>query len=1086
MNVNKLFRAVLLMLSLVMTEALLAQNNPLWLRDPAISPDGKQILFTYQGDLCKVPTQGGQAQRLTTNPAYDTHPVWSPDGTQIAFVSDRRHGSNDIYVMSSNGGAATRVTTHSTSETPYAFSPDGKYILFGAHIQDPASSALFPRSSLSELYCIPVQGGRPEQLLSTPAVNVTLTKDGKAMVYQDIKGFENNWRKHHRSSVTRDLWLYDFQTRQHRPLVQWKGEDLYPALSPDDKTLYFLSECAGSFNVFKMPLDAPDDKNAQQISFFKEHPVRFLTCANNGTLCFGYDGEIYTMTDGSKPQKVNINIINDTNDDAIRSMVFSSGVTDADVSPDGKQIAFIIRGEVFVTSADYRTTKRITKTAAAESSVSFGGDNRSLIYASERSGRSDLYVARIQRSEDPNFPNATLIDEELLIPGNKHEKMRPKVSPDGKEVAFVQDRKKIMIYNLKTKKLRQVTDGKYVAEKDGSVSFTWSPDGKWLAVDYIAEHHAPYYDIGLVSTTQPNAPIINLTNSGYFDYNPRFVLDGNAIIYSSEQFGMRNHASWGSQNDVMIVFLNREAYNKFKLDKEEYELLSEAEKKAKEQEEKDKKDEKKDDKSKDNKKHKDIVVELDNIAERIIRLTPNSSRLGDAYISEDGKKLYYLSAFEEGYDLWVQDLRKRSTKILKKLDASYLSFIPDAKGKNVFLIGNSIQKMELPSEKITPVSFRAEMKLDAAKEREFMYQVVRREEKERFYEKDMHGVNWEKLTKHYEKFLPYINNNHDFSEMLSELLGELNVSHTGSGYRSPSRAETTAELGLFLSSPKGQKGLRIDEVVVGGPFDTYLSKVEAGDVIEQINGHKIDEQTDYFPFLNGQVGEPTLISLYSPKKGTRWSEVVKPISPRKLDQLLYKRWVRQRAAEVDSLSNGQLGYVHIPSMDDSSFRKVYSDVMGKYYQRKGIVIDIRYNGGGRLHEDFEVFFSGTKYLTQKIQGEYYCDMPSRRWTKPSVMLICEADYSNAHGSPWVYKHMNIGKLVGMPVPGTMTSVNWVTLQDPSLYFGIPAVGYKTAEGYYLENYELEPDIRVELDKSKLYQGQDTQIEAAVKSLLSNK
>lgn len=1057
-----------------------AQSSPLWMRYPAISPDGKEIAFTYQGDIYKVSVNGGAAKRLTTNPAYDYKPIWSPDGTQIAFVSDRHFGSDDIYVMPSIGGIAKKVTTHSTSENPYTFTPDGKYIVFSAHIQDPVESALFPTSRMSELYKIPVEGGRPEMLLATPAVNVSLSKDGKRMVYQDLKGFENTWRKHHTSSVTRDIIAYDFKSGKHRPIVTWKGEDQDPVFSPDNNSVYFLSERSGSMNVFKTPYTATSNDQAVQLTHFKEHPVRFLSVAQNGTLCFGFDGEIYTMTEGSKPQKVNISILNDIDEDQIQPMTFTRGVTSAAVSPDGKQIAFVVRGEVFVTASDYSTTKRITDTPAAESGVTFGADNRTLVYASQRDGQWDLYKATIARDEEPNFPNATIIHEEKLIPGNKSEKNHPEFSPNGKEVAFVMDRSKLMVYNLESKKLRQVTDGRYQNDKGGYISYTWSPDSKWFALSYVDNNHEPYSDVGIISANSKDGKIFNITQSGYFDSSPRFVMGGNAIIYSSEQYGMRNHASWGSMNDVMIVFLNREAYNKYRLDAEEYELLTEAEKEAKKQEEKDKKD----DKKKKEEKQDDILVELDNIDQRIVRLTPNSSRLGDAYITDDGKSLYYLAAFEGGYDLWKKDLRKGDTKLLKKLNGGYQSFSPDKSGKNIFLIGSSsIQKMELPSEKISPVSFRARMDLDPTKEREYMYEVVRKEEKERFYVKDMHGVDWEKLTKHYEKFLPHINNNYDFAEMLSELLGELNVSHTGSGYRAPNSAERTAELGLFVSSRPGKKGLLIDEVVVNGPFDTYRSEVKAGDIIEKIDGNEIGEKTDYFPFLNGKAGKPTLISLYSPKSGKRWDEVIKPITSGRLNSLLYTRWVKQRAEEVDRLSNGRLGYVHVPSMDDSSFREVYSDVMGKYYQKDGIVIDIRYNGGGRLHEDLEVFFSGTKYLTQEVQGKYYCDMPSRRWTKPSVMVMCEADYSNAHGSPWVYKHMGIGKLVGMPVPGTMTSVNWVTLQDPTLYFGIPAVGYKTAEGYYLENYELQPDIKVELDKEKLLKGEDTQIEAAVKELL---
>ena len=392
--------------------------------------------------------------------------------------------------------------------------------------------------------------------------------------------------------------------------------------------------------------------------------------------------------------------------------------------------------------------------------------------------------------------------------------------------------------------------------------------------------------------------------------------------------------------------------------------------------------------------------------------------------------------------------------------------------------------MDVSNNKFTPINYKAEMKIDLAKERQFMFDYVCREEKERFYEVSMHGVDWERLTQHYRKFLPYIDNNYDFSEMLSEMLGELNVSHTGSGYRSPSNNEKTANLGLFVSANGNKIGLKIDEILINGPFDNFQSKAKVGDIVEKIDGQEILPQEDYFSLLEGKAGKNTLISLYSPATGERWDEVIKPIGDGVLNNLLYNRWVKQRANDVERLSNGRLGYVHVPSMGDESFRKMYSDALGKYYQKEGIVIDIRYNGGGRLHEDLEVFFSGKKYLDQVVRGKKYCEMPSRRWNKPSIMLITEADYSNAHGTPWVYKNQKIGKLVGMPVPGTMTSVNWVTLQDPTLYFGIPVVGYRTAEGTYLENSQLEPDVKAPLDLNKAINGEDTQLEVAVKELLN--
>ena len=250
-----------------------------------------------------------------------------------------------------------------------------------------------------------------------------------------------------------------------------------------------------------------------------------------------------------------------------------------------------------------------------------------------------------------------------------------------------------------------------------------------------------------------------------------------------------------------------------------------------------------------------------------------------------------------------------------------------------------------------------------------------------------------------------------------------------------------------------------------------------------IDGVDIDAEHPVETLLNEKAGKRVLVELRG-TDGTSRQVVVKPISRSRQASMLYRRWVRSRAAAVDSLSHGRLGYVHLESMDDESFRRAYSDLLGKYNDREGVVVDIRWNGGGRLHEDIEMLLSGQKYFTQEIRGERTCDMPSRRWNKPSVMLMAEPCYSNAHGTPWVYRHRGLGKLVGMPVPGTMTSVNWVTMQDPSVYYGIPVVGYRLPDGSFLENTQLEPDVRVENTPADIVAGRDAQLEAAVTTLLN--
>ena len=1077
---RKIFFAALT--ALIATAAM--AETPLWLRYAKISPDGKQIAFCYKGDIYKVAASGGQAIQLTTKSSYEMNPVWSADGRYIAFASDRK-GNFDVYVMPSEGGAPTQLTTNSASELPWAFSPDGKYIYFSAAIQDPASSALFPSSRLTEVYKVPVAGGRTTQVLGTPAEEITFNKNGKFFVYQDQKGMEDAWRKHHTSSVTRDVWLYDTTNGKHVNLTNHAGEDRSPVLSADGSTVYILSERdGGSFNVYSFPINEP--KNIKSLTSFKKNPVRFLSIADNGTLCYTYDGEIYTQAPSGKPTKVKVALFHDDSDDVLRTSM-TRGATAAVASPDGKQVAFIARGEVFVTSVEYATTKRITTTPEAEAGLSWGSDNRTLYYATERSGNWQLVKATIERKEDPNFPNATTIKEEILLPSSTVERAAPDVSPDGKKLAFIEDRNRLMVMDIESGKVHQVTDGSTWYETNGGFDYSWSPDSKWFTLTYIANQRDPYTDVGIVSAD--GGKITNITGSGYFSESPKWVMEGNAILFTSNRYGMRAHGSWGSQDDVLLAFVNQDAYDKYRMSKEDYELVKEAEKEAKKEADKKKAEEEKNNKKKDDKaagekkdEVKDIVVELDGIEDRVVRLTPNSSSIASAMVTNNGDNLYYLSKFESGYDLWKLDMRKHSTKLVNKMNSGWANIQMGKDGKEMFVLGSAMNKLTVASDKITPITYKAEVKMDLAAEREYMYNHVQHQVNKRFFRTDLNGCKWDMMCDTYRKFLPHINNNYDYANLLSELLGELNVSHSGGRYYPSNSSEATANMGLLFDWTYTGKGLKIDEVVEKGPFARSTSKVRPGMIVEKINGIEIDDENDYTQLLNGLAGKKTLVTLRD-KGGNTFEEVILPITNGAMNNLLYKRWVKRNAHLVDSLSGGRLGYVHIQSMNDESYREVYSQVMGKYYKKDGIVIDIRFNGGGRLHEDIEVLFSGKKYFTQVIRGREACDMPSRRWNKPSIMVQCEACYSNAHGTPWVYKHTGIGKLVGAPVPGTMSSVSWETLQDSSLIYGMPIIGYRLPDGSYLENTQLEPDIKVLNDPTEVVNGVDTQLITATKELM---
>ncbi|MCX4259144.1 MAG: S41 family peptidase [Muribaculaceae bacterium] len=1058
-------------------------TTPLFMRDAAISPDGQKIAFTYKGDIWTVPAAGGNATRITmTDQYYEASPVWSPDSRSLAFRSNRA-GSFDVYITDANGGEVRRLTFDSGAETPEAFTPDGKSLLFSAFKTPTAETAAFPSSRLTQLYSVPVEGGRPMLVSATPVLYPVFSPVNKNILYyQDIKGFEDQWRKHHTSSDTRDVWMLDLKSGKHVNLTERGGEDRNPVISPDGKTLYFLSERnGGSMNVYSM--EPRKGAVPSAVTSFESHPVRFLSGAGDGTLAFTYDGEIYTMRPGSQPSKVDISLSADFYQPVKRIPVSSAqgGVP----SPDGKQIAFINRGDVFVTSVEFPTTRQITKTVEGESQINWQPDGKAIVYTSERDGHWNIYKATVGHDGDPDFANATIITEDALFPASDGvERTCPSYSPDGSKLAFVADRNKLMVMDVASGNVKQITDGHTHTSRGGSISYSWSPDSRWIVMDGILHHHDPYSDIILVNAA--DGTLIPLTETGYFDESPKFVLDGNAVMFGSDRYGMRAHASWGSEQDVMIVFLNSDAYDKFRLSEQDYALRTELEKEnAKKSAEKDNgKKEEKDKKNED--KVKEIVVEPDGIQDRIIRLTPNSSNLGDAIITADGASLFYLSAFEGGYDLWKKDLRKGDVKLVSK-NVGGGSLVSDKDGKNYFLLSRTMRKLDPKSDKLTPISFSGTMSLDEAAEREYMFDYVKCQERERFYEKNMHGVDWENLTEHYRRFLPHISNNYDFATLLSEMLGELNVSHTGGRYTAPANPnlDRTASLGLMYDmTARNRDGLVVSEVIDGGPMDKSWSKIKAGDVITAIGGKKLKSGEPVEPLLANLAGQKTLVE-FTTKSGKTDREVVVPISASQENELLYRRWIKQRAADVDRWSNGRLGYVHIRSMGDPSYRDMYADVLGKYNDRDGIVIDVRWNGGGRLHEDVEVLFSGKHYFTQVVRGVEACAMPSRRWNKPSIMVMAEPCYSNAHGTPWVYSHMGLGKLVGRPVPGTMTSVNWVTMQDPSMVFGIPVTGYRTHEGTYLENSQLDPDVHVTNTPEALQSGEDTQLRVAVETLLKD-
>jgi len=1050
-----------------------AQEDPQWIRYQSISPDGNQIAFTYQGDLYRVSAEGGDATRLTFHEAHDFMPVWSKNGEKIAFASDR-YGNFDVFVMDAMGGPAERLTYHSNDESPYSFSHDDQHLIFGAVRQDDVDHRQFPTTSQPELYQVPVDGGRVGQIFTLPAEYVQVSSDGSSMIYHDKKGGENEWRKHHQSSITRDIWIYHSENDEHTMLTTFEGEDGQPVLSSDEQSIYYLSEQSGSFNIHKLSIQDPE--TSEQLTQFTLHPVRFLSYGN-GTLSFGYDGELYTMREGAEPQKVDVSIRTQSNRNTDKFITINGGVQEMEISPNGKEIAFIARGEVFVTTVDGSLTKRLTNTPEAEQFVTFTPDGDGVVYSSLRDERWSIYRTTRIRDEEPFFYASTLLEEEVLVSDSVDNYM-PSFSPDGEKLAYIADRRTLRVKDLESgDTVDLLTPDDLFHMRDGDQYFTWSPDSEWLLVGWRKLLH----NAEVLLLSADGSKRINLTESGYMDMSPKWVNEGKQMLWFSNRDGMKSYATSGrTELDVYSMFFSQEEWDQFNLSEEDYKLMKQIEEASKSEDEKEDAEEE----SEDEDEVEELQFDMEGMKDRTARLTIHSSLLSDAVLSKDGETLYYLTQFEDNYNLWETNLRTRETKQTISLNTGPGSLSWDKEMENLYLLSRgTVSKLNISGSSSAPIQIRGEMRYDEVMEREEMFEHVYVRTKNIFYEPTFHGNDWDMLYDEYQKYLPHIGNSYEFAEMISEMIGELNVSHAGARYsKSIDNPDQTASLGIFKDYNHTGVGIRIAEVIAGGPLDKAAFDIEPGMIIERIDGVVVTPDRDIAIYLNRKADQFVLLDVAGPGiEGTK-QITVKPISLGEERSLLYRRFVRINEKEVDEKSEGRLGYVHIPGMSDGPYRDVIRDMLGKYSDREGVIVDARFNGGGDLVADLAMFFTGESFNTYATADKDVGGEPTSRWTKPTLSIINEGMYSDGHCYASAYSELEIGPTVGMPVPGTCSFAGWEGLPDGTRW-GVVPVSARNMSDEWMENNQTEPMIEVKNMPGYIDRGVDQQLERAIEVLL---
>ena len=1046
-------------------------DRPLWMREARVSPDGQSIAFVYRGQIWVVASKGGDAVPLTERQFRSTAPVWSPDSKLIAFASDR-YNAADVFVMPAGGGAIRRLTSHSQAEKPLAFTSDGKRVVFSAprsaDLKTDYLSPVLARSGM--IYSVPVDGGRERLVMPHAARMAAISPDGKTLAYVRQISLELEWRKREISGGTPDIWLYDLDKKAHRRLTTYRGMERCPRFSPDGKSLIFAAEMpAGwkgepdakpeTFNLWRMALNG--EGVPERLTSHDTLPVRFPSVAQDGTIVYTWDTESYRLDPGAASAvKVPVRIRQGT---FYTGQVFSKlndQITELAISPNDKEVAVVARGDVFVIASDSGQVRRITNTPQAERSVSFSPDGKTLLYAAERTGDWDLYATEIAGDDVATFSQALELKERVVL-DTKTDALQPAFDPQGTRVAFRDDRNALKVLDLKSgNNVEVLPDSATYFYTENEFSFTWSPDGRFIAASIGFQLGDT--NVVLIDPRGARSPQ-KISDDGFGDRHAVFSPDGSVLAWRTTRFSDRNLREIQSDSDVMAAYLTDAAYQARSAGQSSQTVAAGAEA--------DKPD-----------------LNLERLTHRKIRVTPFPSPIVSAGILADNRRIAVVT-LQHGQSLVGQvfDLNTRAgTQLFSRPLAGVKSIEIDRKGTALYTITSSaLERIDLSDGSTKMIPFSVEAPFDFSEELKYLFNSQWRIVQSKFYDAKMHGVDWPKVRELYAKYVPHISHWESFAEFIAEMQGELNASHMYTKFENaPASWDKTADLGLIYDLDYSGSGMRVMNVLPGGPADMAGSAISPGAVILAVDGKTIEATQTIYPHLNHKTGRAVRLSVRLADGGKTKDVTVRP-GPAGLDyELLYQAWVERRRALVTKLSGGRLAYVHGRKMDDGPLRTVFGRLRGADKDKDAAIVDTRFNPGGLVHDQLGAFLTGKRHAGLVTRnGVDLGTAPFNRWAKPSALIVNSWNYSDASVFAAFYQREKIGPMIGDRVPGTGTAVLQYQPQEQRLTLAFAQLGFRTVEGKFFENTEIIPGTVVHNGPAAIQSGRDPQLEKAVEVLL---
>lgn len=1015
-------------------------SGPSFLSYPALSPDGQTVVFSYEGDLWKAPAAGGQAQRLTAMPGYETHARFSPDGQWLAF-SGRQYGNADIYLMPAGGGDIRQLTWHSSADDMDSWSWDSDYLYFTSN-----------REGRQAGYKVSRKGGTPLRVMGDFYFSYDHNlwehpSSGEIFFTDSWESASQAYRKRYKGPFAPDIQSYHPGTEAFKKYTEYAGKDFGHSLDQQGNVYFMSDEANGENNLYT--LQAGKKKALTQFGTSIKWPQ---VNARGGKVVFEKDYELY-LYDVAKGASSKIDIVLNRNYVLPKSQDFNitGEISAFDVSPDGKKLAFISRGELFVSDADGKFISQVAKGSAERATeVKWMADNKTLLFLQTRQGYTNLYKIGAYGGAALQELSREIANARLLTLNSKRS-----------QAAWISGRGEVKLLDAQTNEVKTVLKDEIWGNRGSAPVF--SPNDEWLAISVYRD-----FESDIVVHNLRSGKTMNLTQSGVTEADAQWSPDSRYLYFVGNPY--KPAYPFGLQPaSIYRVPLEKwdEPYRLNKLD----ELFKEE--------------------KKDSAKKKDSLASLTIDAQRFLdRMEQVGPRAGSQYlvgIVQKGDKqiVLYVSDHGEGRPaLWktvYEPFEAPKTEKVQGADANGFDLVQQ--GDKLWVLARGIiHRLNLDANKVEPIAMNHTFRRNLAAEFQQMFDEAWAQMEENFYDETFRGLDWKKIRQRYAAYLPKVNSRQDLRVLLNDMLGELNASHTGFN---TSGADETVKLANRTMEPgivfEPGAPFTVKRIISRGPADKKGIDIRPGDMLTAVNDQPVQAGTDRSQyFTQPSTDREMKLSLRRPD-GSTYEVRLHPTSS--ISPLLYDEWIDGNQRRVDEQSKNRIAYVHMKDMGAGELDVFLQDMGRDFYQKDALILDLRYNTGGNVHDEVLRFLSQKTYLKWKYRGGALTGQSNfAPADKPIVLLINEQSLSDAEMTATGFKALKLGTVVGNETYRWIIFTTGTGLVDGS-FLRLPSWGCYTLDGKDIEFAGVQPDVKVINRFDDKVAGRDPQLDKAIELIL---